>query len=88
MLNVQTPHPWGHRRSAAIFATPVVAGAPDALTTNLALLAFVNGEAIGLFIPWPPVRPIIPIIVIIVIIPIIPIIVIIPIIPIRGRFKA
>jgi hypothetical protein len=63
------------RRLTAIFATPVVAGAPDTLTTNLALLAFVNGEAIGLFIPRPPVRPIIPIIRGILII------------PIRGRFK-
>jgi hypothetical protein len=35
------------RRSAAVFAAAVVPGAPDALTTELALLALVNGIAIG-----------------------------------------
>jgi hypothetical protein len=81
---------WRDRWLAAIFATLVVAGAPDAFTTNLALLAFVNGVAIGQFIPRPPVRPIIliisipPIIPIILIIPVIPVILILPI---RGRFS-
>jgi hypothetical protein len=49
---------------------------------RLALLALVNGEVIGRFIPRPPVRPIIPIIVITRIRPIILILLI------RGRFKA
>jgi hypothetical protein len=63
------------RRLAAIFATLVVAGAPAALTAQLALLAFVNRKPVGRFVPRPPV------------IRILPILRIIPILPIRGRFK-
>jgi hypothetical protein len=40
------------RWSAAVFATAVVARAPDALAPQLALLAFVDGVAIGQCIPW------------------------------------
>jgi hypothetical protein len=78
---------------AAIFATLVGAGAPDALTTQFALLALVNGIALGQLIPRPLVRPIVVIISILPIIPIIlviPIILIIPVIlilPMRGRFN-
>jgi hypothetical protein len=82
---------WGHTPQtptaglAAIFATPIVAGTPDALTTNLALLAFVNRIAIGRCIPRPPVRSII---LIIPMPPIIPMMLITLITLIRGHFNA
>jgi hypothetical protein len=74
-----------NHRLAAIFATPILAGSPDTLTSKLALLALANGEVVGICIPWPPVPSII---VIALIIPIVPIVPIVPIIPIRGRFNA
>jgi hypothetical protein len=79
------PDIFADRWLAAIFATPVVTGAPDALTTQLALLAFVNGVAIRQCIPRPAVRPIMPMPPRLPIPPIIPIVLIFLI---RGRFKA
>jgi hypothetical protein len=75
-------------RLAAVFATPVVTGAPDTLTPQLALLALVNGIAIGQRKSRPPVRPIIPMTPRIPMIPRIPMTPRMPILAIRGRFKA